>query len=75
MSGAIPVDAWLSRSHSAVPLVSSWGPAPTKCALVSVAGKPWRLSKARRSVITVSTCPSPKIAIEEPWPRFSRGWW
>ena len=75
--GAIPVDACVSSSHSPVapsPLVSGVLVSPYSLTVTGTAGRPHSASKLRRSGMTGSVTPQPKIAIVWPLPRFVDGW-
>ena len=74
--GAIPVDACVSSSHSTVapsPLVSGVDVSPYFLTEIGTPGRPHSASKERRSGITGSVTPQPKIAIDWPLPMFVEG--
>ena len=72
----MPVEAWVSSSHSLVapsPLVSGVEVSPYFFTLIGTPGRPHSASNERRSGITGSVTPQPKIAIVWPLPRLVEG--
>ena len=74
--GAIPVDACVSSSHSVVapsPLVSGVDVSPKCLTVIGTPGRPHSASNERRSGMSGSVTPQPKIAIVWPLPWFVDG--
>src|SRR3954462_2075958 len=72
----MPVEACVSSSHSPVapaPLVSGVEVLPYFLTAIGTPGRPHSASKERRSGITGSVTPQPKIAIDWPLPLFVEG--